>query len=100
MCVFMHACERNTAYVGGYFILMGFAGGFFSSLSVGMSYIPTDCYVSSKLDKGLGVGGEWAKERFVGNGASGAAADGNPGRPPRWGTKQTNGLSGLRSVAQ
>lgn len=53
MCVFMHACERSTVYVGR-FTLTRFAGGVVKVTIMGyagMSYVPTDFCVSSELDE-------------------------------------------------
>lgn len=66
------------------------------------------CFVQFGRGFGVGVSGEGPLLGGPTNGlwvtvVSGAAAvgrDGNPGRPPHRGTKQTNGLSGLRRVAQ
>lgn len=96
----------------GYFFLMGVAGfGFFLAHNNGKTLegliflrIVMCRPIWTKLRglwEGCGISGPtkglWV---MVVSGAAAVGSNRNPGRPPHHGTKQTNGLSGLRSVAQ
>lgn len=109
----MYACERNTVDVGvlyshGCCWVWVFLAHNNGETLEGLIFLRiVMCRpIWTKL-RGWGPGEGWALSGPTGglwvtvvSGAAAVGRDGNPGRPPRRGTKQTNGLRGLRSVAQ